>query len=531
MLSQADTRPAAGPMNGAAGAAFAQAVLEATTDAIVAVDAAGVIRSFNRAAEHVFGWSALEVIGQPVLTLVPRPDQRRRGDGTVREGTIEGRGMSSVGMRKDGGRFPMELTVTSFAVESTRHMAWFVRDVTERTHLEAQLRQSQKMDAMGQLAAGVAHDFNNLLTVINGWCEALSSDGVDDRRSAIDQISDAAARAATLTAQLLTFGRRADVSPRVVDLNIVVEDISKMLGRVIGEDVSLDIRPDARAQFVRVDTGQTSQVLVNLAVNARDAMPKGGRLTIETGPCVLTAAEAHAHGMEPGVYVLLQVSDTGIGMSPEVASRVFEPFFTTKGAKGSGLGLATVYGIVRQAGGAVSVRSRPGEGSVFSIWLPVVAEERAAVETPQTAELERGSETILVVEDEPQVRAIAVNMLRARGYCVLVAASGEEALQLARAQKSVDLVVSDVVMPKESGPDLVARLRCEHKSLPALFVSGYAPDVLTDAVAPGAAFLQKPYTGRQLALRVRQILDGRSSATSGWPPPTESATSAGSLPS
>ena len=498
--------------------AFTRAVLDSTHDAIVAVDDGGIIQLFNRAAESTFGWTAGDMVGQPVAMLMPPPDRRRRGDSAAPESGARIGPQSTVGMRRDGSRFPMELSVAPFATHGKQHVAWFVRDVTERAHLEEQLRQSRKMDAMGQLAGGVAHDFNNLLTVINGWCEALGTGSSDERRCAVDQIRGAADRAATLTGQLLTFGRKADVTPRVVDLNVVIDDVTKMLSRVIGEDVRLEVRPDARAQFVRVDTGQMAQVLVNLAVNARDAMPKGGRLSIGTSGHSLSPADARDHGLEPGDYVQLRVTDTGIGMSPEVAARIFEPFYTTKGNRGTGLGLATVYGIVRQAGGAVWVRSRPGEGAAFSIVLPAVLDEQVVVEAPARVERERGTETVLVVEDEPQVRAIAVNMLRARGYCVLVAASSQEALEIARAQRDIDLMVTDVVMPNGSGPELVAQLRADYPTLPVLFVSGYAPDVLLDDVAGEAAFLQKPYTGRQLALRIREMLDGPTAPPEGCEP-------------
>jgi CheY-like chemotaxis protein len=280
-----------------------------------------------------------------------------------------------------------------------------------------------------------------------------------------------------------------------------------MLGRVIGEHVALEVRPDPRPQHVKVDTGQIGQVLINLAVNARDAMPGGGRLTIMTGVSSLGSTDARPHGVEPGAYVCLGVVDTGVGMPPEVAARVFEPFFTTKGEKGTGLGLATVYGIVRQAGGTIFVRTHPGEGSAFTILLPAVVQEDHGVQPPARAGRERGEETILVVEDEPQVRAIAVSMLRARGYRVLPASSGAEAFDLARAQACIDLVVSDVIMPSERGPQLVARLRQEHPRLPALYVSGYAAEAVLETDERREGFLQKPYTGRQLALQVRALLD------------------------
>jgi PAS domain S-box-containing protein len=490
--------------------AFAQTVLASTMDAVIAVDEAGLEQSFNRAAERAFGWKARDIVGQPVARLVPAPDRRRRTD-TLPYVTEDQRPVQSVGLRKDGSRFPMEVVVTPFVADGVRHATWFVRDVTERTHLEAQLRQSQKMDAMGQLAGGIAHDFNNLLTVINGWCETLASDSPADRRSAIEQIGGAAARAATLTAQLLAFGRKAEVSPTVLDLNEAIADVARMLERVIGENIALELIPDPQRQFVRIDRGQLDQVLVNLAVNARDAMPRGGRLTIATAPYAVNATDAQRFTVEPGAYVRLRVSDTGVGMSPELSARIFEPFFTTKGDKGTGLGLATVYGIVRQASGGIIVQSRPGEGAVFSIVLPLAAEEPEAVEPPPAvAAREQGTETVLLVEDEPQVRAIAVNMLRTRGYRVLVAGSGAEAMAIAGAHGGIALVVTDVVMPDESGPHLVARLRQTHPALPALYVSGYASDAAGDLTFGGDAFLQKPYTGRNLALRVREILDTRA---------------------
>lgn len=489
--------------------AFARTVLASTMDAVVAIDDTGLIRSFNRAAERTFGWAAQDVVGQPAAMLVPPADRRRRTD-EIPHVTEDQRPVQSVGVRRDGSRFPMEVVVTPFVVDDVRHSTWFVRDVTERAHLEAQLRQSQKMDAMGQLAGGVAHDFNNLLTVISGWCETLASGSLEDRQCAVEQIGGAAARAAGLTAQLLAFGRKAEVSPKVVDLNDSIATVARMLERVIGEHIALELLLDPQPQHVRVDTGQLDQVLVNLAVNARDAMPRGGRLTIGTTPYTPNATDTQRYTVAAGAYVRLRVSDTGVGMSPDVAARVFEPFFTTKGDKGTGLGLATVYGIVRQAGGGIIVHSRPGEGTTFSILLPVVAEKPEAAEASSAAVArEQGTETILLVEDEPQVRAIAVNMLRARGYRVLVAGSAAEAVTLAAAHSDVALVVSDVVMPNESGPQLVARLRQSHPALPALYVSGYASDAAGDLTLGGDAFLQKPYTGRSLALRVRELLDTR----------------------
>jgi two-component system, cell cycle sensor histidine kinase and response regulator CckA len=496
----------AAPAEAAMREALAETILESTADAIIAVDGAGVVRSFNRSAERTFRCRAEDMVGVSAGELLHAPELER-ADWVARIPATVDAPTLLVGLRRDGTRFPAELVVTPFTVGTTQYTAWFVRDISDRADLEAQLRQSQKMDAMGQLAGGVAHDFNNLLTIINGWCETLASGAADERQCAIEQIGGAAARAATLTAQLLAFGRKAEISPRVVDLNQVIAEVAKMLGRVIGADVSLRIHAEPRPQFVRVDTGQMSQLLVNLAVNARDAMPRGGTLTISTSGSSLVPAEAELHSLEPGPYVCLRVADTGVGMSPDVASRIFEPFFTTKGQKGTGLGLATVYGIIRQAGGTIFVRSKPDEGAAFSILLPSVPRERSE-ETPAPRERqERGTETILVVEDEPHVRAIAVTMLRVRGYHVLVAGTSQEALDFARNQPGIALVVSDVVMPDESGPELVARLRCGRPALPVLYVSGYAADALIGAGDGPHAFLQKPYTGRELALEVRALLD------------------------
>jgi signal transduction histidine kinase len=407
--------------------------------------------------------------------------------------------MATAGVRRNGTRFPMELVITPFDVGGERCAAWILRDVTERTKLEAQLRQSQKMDAMGQLAGGVAHDFNNLLTVITGCCETLHRAVSDDHRPAIEEIRGAAARAASLTTQLLAFSRKSDVTPRVVDLNEAIGDVAKMLMRVIGEDVSLEISTDPRPQHVRIDTGQLAQVLVNLAVNARDAMPNGGRLSIRTSSSPVDRVEARPFGVDPGAYVCLTVSDTGHGMTADVAARVFEPFFSTKGERGTGLGLATVYGIVRQAGGTIFVRSRPGQGAVFTILLPSAPAEAKVADESRPVGDERGTELLLVVEDEPQVCAIAVSMLRARGYRVLVASTPSEALEVATAHPALDLVVSDVVMPGRSGPELVAALRTKQPGLPALYVSGYAADAVAERRGDREAFLQKPYSGRQLS--------------------------------
>ncbi len=514
-VAQTDAPPSVQPYRAEE---FTRSILDHTIEAIIGVDPQGLIQSFNRAAERMFLHTERDVLGQPVSLLMPKPERRRNSDESehlrIADGRISGLGREVVGLRGDGSRFPMDLAVTPFVVDGAVHATWIVRDMTESKRLEEQLRQSQKMEAMGQLAGGVAHDFNNLLTVITGYCETLTgpSSSPDDRRVAVDQIMNAAARAANLTNQLLSFSRKAVVVSRVLDLNAIIEDIGRMLRRVIGEDICLEAVTSKAPAFVRGDAGQMGQVLVNLAVNARDAMPHGGRLTISTDHLTLDAAAAADRRVTAGEYVLLTVSDTGVGIAPDILPRIFEPFFTTKApGRGTGLGLATVYGIVHQAGGELSVQSQPGKGASFSIVLPVARPEAAAatVSVPAKSSHERGSETVLVVEDEARVRDITVRMLEARGYHVLSAADGSHALALAQEHGHIDLLVSDVIMPDVSGPQVAERLRTAHPDMRMLFVSGYSDDAVVrhgvhDA---GLAFLQKPYTGSQLACKIREILD------------------------
>ncbi len=381
---------------------------------------------------------------------------------------------------------------------------------------EEQLRQAQKLEAVGRLAAGVAHDFNNLLTAILGDAELLAEHGAPDGplREAALEIEAAAQRAALLTRQLLAFGRRQTARPLVLDLNEVVASLDHMLRRLIGEDVELRTLTAPGLGRVRADPGQLEQVIVNLAVNARDAMPGGGRLTLETRNADLPVDASRRGERRPGV--LLSVSDTGCGMGPEVRGHLFEPFFTTKGpGRGTGLGLSTLYGIVKQSGGEVEVQSEPGQGSVFQVYLPRVDEE---VERPPEQAGGRpaagGTETVLVVDDEPLVRALAVRVLRAAGYAVRDAADGDEALRLVASGAAIDLLVCDVVLPRRSGPVLAAELRAGQPELPVLFVSGYAGSALDPAsLGGGSAFLPKPFTPRDLVRMVRELLDRRGRPT------------------
>ena len=384
-----------------------------------------------------------------------------------------------------------------------------VEDTTARKELELQLAQSQKMEAVGRLAGGVAHDFNNLLTVIKSYSTMLlgALEG-DARREDVKEIDAAADRAAALTRQLLAFSRRQMMQPRALRLNAVVTDIEKMLRRLIGEDVVLVTRLDPDLWLVHADPGQIEQVVVNLAVNARDAMPSGGRLTIETTNVA----------RDDGDYVVLAISDTGVGMTPEVRGHLFEPFFTTKEqGKGTGLGLSTVYGIVKQSGGDIDVQAEPGAGSRFSIALPRLSTEEGAREVadkPAPA-VPRGNETILLVEDDAALRALTERILRGYGYTVLVASNGQRALAVIREHAgAIDLVTTDVVMPEMSGAALVEQLGAINPEICVLFMSGHADDevIRRGVLDRRAAFLEKPFTPEQLALKVREVLDNREPA-------------------
>jgi PAS domain S-box-containing protein len=384
----------------------------------------------------------------------------------------------------------------------------------EREALQEQLRQSQKMEAIGQLAGGVAHDFNNLLTVIKGYSQLSlgeTKEG-DPLKENIEEIKKAADRAVDLTRQLLAFSRRQIMEMKVLDINTNLQNLEKMLKRIIGEDVELVFLLNKDLGRVRTDPGQIEQVVLNLAVNARDAMPHGGKLTIETDNVKLDEAYAKRHiAVKPGPYVMLSVSDTGVGMTPEVRDRVFEPFFTTKAkGKGTGLGLSTVYGIVKQSGGNIWVYSELGKGTTFKIYLPMVEEILEEVEQMvMKEEPSRGSETILLVEDDEEVRKLAVRILEKRGYRVLKASKGEEALSLCKKQQPIHLMVTDVVMPGMGGRELTNRLKDSHPEMKVLYMSGYTDNAIVHhgVLEKGMNFIQKPFTVDSLTRKVREILD------------------------
>ena len=380
-----------------------------------------------------------------------------------------------------------------------------------RRKLEQQLLQAQKMEALGQLAGGIAHDFNNLLTVIAGHADMLlSANGDREGRHDLEQIRQASDRAASMTRQLLAFSRQSVLEPKVVNLNTVVGEMETMLRRSIGEDVELVVRAAPDAHHVKADPDQLGRALLNMAINARDAMPDGGTLVIETRNVLLpnqTADGAPDAGTTP--YVLLAMSDTGCGMTSETKARLFEPFYTTKGqGKGTGLGLAVVDGIVKQSGGRIDVYSEPGVGTTFKVYLPATESQPVNAVASLDGRPPRGNETVLLVEDEPAVREMTQAALEKHGYTVLPAASGAEALQIARANQGISVVLTDVVMPGMSGPQLVERLREEQPRLAALFMSGYTSDaVLRHGIETGEAdFLQKPFSTSALAAKLRQVL-------------------------
>jgi len=395
------------------------------------------------------------------------------------------------------------------------------RDVTERVRaaqmkktLESQLHQSQKMEAFGQLAGGVAHDFNNLLQIIMGYSELILTivPLKDPMRESIMAIGEAGSRAASLTRQLLAFSRQTVLEPKVLDLNEVVRETEKILRRLIGEDILLTALLDPSIRQVKVDPGQLGQVLINIAVNARDAMPQGGKLSIETGNVELNASFPHAsHDFRPGPYVMLAMSDTGCGMTPELKARIFEPFFTTKCVgKGTGLGLAVVHGIVSQSDGQIELRSEPGSGTTFKIYLPAVEGEASTMEAVESAEPLRGKEIILLVEDEENVRGLVSLVLRAYGYEVLVATDGRDALRLAKSHAgAIDLLLTDVVMPHLSGRQVADALQPQFPRMKVLYMSGYTDDaVVRHGLVHGQMpFLQKPATPVNLARKVRSLLD------------------------
>ncbi|MGH9743446.1 MAG: PAS domain S-box protein [Candidatus Acidiferrum sp.] len=421
-------------------------------------------------------------------------------------------------VRKDGAVIWVNDTAV-VVPESNSHpvMEGIIVDITERKLLENQLQQSRRMEAVGRLAGGIAHDFNNLLTIIKGYAElALQRTGIQpELRADVMQIENASERASLLIRQLLAFSRRQVLQPKIIDLNAIVLGLDKLLARLMGEHIEMVTRCGTNVGNVKADPAQIEQVIMNLVVNARDAMPKGGRLTVETFNVDLDSTYARDHvSVKPGAYVMLAVSDTGTGISPETVAHIFEPFFTTKeSGQGTGLGLSTVYGIVKQSGGYIWVYSEPGKGTAFKVYLPRVAElveaKPGAVKLPGPGQ---GSETILLVEDEEAVRELASRILTAKGYSVVAAKSTQEAEQYAEKHAAeIDLLLTDIIMPGTSGRELAKRITARHPRTRVLYMSGYTDNVLAQdgVLEEGLFFLQKPFTPGALVQKVRGVLDSR----------------------
>ena len=495
-----------------------RALFDGTPACCYTFDADGTIRDWNRACSAVYGWAAHEAVGRPVCELLV---SERHAEAMRDSVAAVFRGESFEGVELEAVRADGEtchVLVNQYPLRDARGVVVMGicagLDITAHRRLTEQLRQSQKMEAIGQLAGGIAHDFNNLLTVINGYSQFMvhSLDHNDPLQQDAKEILAAGERAATMTRQLLAFSRRQVLEMRVLDLNEVLEGMTKMLPRLIGEHITLDVHLDPELGYVRADPGQMEQVIINLVVNARDAMPEGGALELETanveriGELPPEHGSPHDHG-----YVLLSVRDTGCGMSPEVLEHVFEPFFTTKEpGSGTGLGLSTVYGIVKQSGGEVTVDSAVGVGSTFRIYLPRVSDTGEVMASDNIDGVPHGAETILLVEDQEEVRRLAARMLRELCYHVIEADRGQAALERLRScEETIDLVVTDVVMPEMDGRSFVEALRAERPGFAVLYMSGYNDDeLLRRGVHDGnAPFVHKPFTVGELGHRVREALD------------------------
>jgi two-component system cell cycle sensor histidine kinase/response regulator CckA len=494
-------------------------LFENANDVVFTVDEQAHFTGVNGAAERLTGYAANELVGASIADLFT-PECRELAMGQLaskivgqpaatHEWTIRAR---------DGREVAIEVACAPIRGRGrVIGVQGIARDLSERKELEQQLRQAQKMEAIGRLAGGIAHDFNNLMTAITGYSELalLRMDGAPEaHRRDLEEIQKAADRATRLTRQLLAFSRKQVLQPVRIDLNEVVHDMEKMLERVIGDDVEVVTRFEPGLGGIEADRSQLEQVILNLAVNARDAMPEGGTLRIETANVDVDGYSVADPGAVPaGQYVVLTVADTGTGMDEATRARLFEPFFTTKEVgKGTGLGLATVYGIVKQSGGFITVDSEPGHGAVFRIYLARLAPSVAAIERGRAGAAPVGSETILLVEDDEAVREITVGILERNGYRVLAARDGVDALrELHDSGQHVDLLLTDVMMPRLNGSALADRLVSERPPLKVLFMSGYAEEAIDNdgALRPGMAFIQKPFTASTLAAKVRDVLDGR----------------------
>ncbi len=503
-----------------------QGIISSAMDAIITVDSNQRVVVFNKAAEQIFRCAAREAIGQPIEKFIPqrfRENHRQHVHGFART-SVTGRSIYSpatlFALRADGEEFPIEATISQAETGAERLFTVILRDISARVRLEAELRQAQKIEAIGQLAGGVAHEFNNFLGVILGYSELLSAEAGDNEkvRRSLAEINAATQHAATLTRHLLTFSRKQLVEPQVLDLNQAVWEAHKLVRRLVPAHMEVAPVLAPTLGWVKVDPGQVQQVLINLVVNARDAMPEGGKVVIETSDVELDEAFVSQHlGLQPGAYVMLSVSDTGYGMDAETLTHIFEPFFTTKQpGKGTGLGLSTIYGIVKQNGGHIAVESAVGRGSIFRIYLPRVQApaEEAGGTAPRRLE-QTGRATVLIVEDEAALRRLLSLSLERRGYKVLTAVDGADAIEIfGQHPGEIDLVVSDLVMPRVDGFELKRRIAALSPAMRFLFMSGYSDEIVErrESALQGCAFLEKPFLPDELANKVREVLRGEVAA-------------------
>jgi PAS domain S-box-containing protein len=504
-------------------------LLEAAPDAMVVVNQAGDIVLLNLQAEKKFGYKRDELLGQPVTNIIPEgfaerliaDDLRSAADALAQQ---IGTGIELSARRKDGTEFPIEIMLSPLESAEGILVTAAIRDISVRKAAENQLLQAQKLESIGRLAGGIAHDFNNMLFAIHGYAELLGQDLATANRAHFDPdgallsvkaISDAAERAAALTGQLLAFSRQQVVAMKVLEINEAVTTIEPMLNQLIGENMGLTLKLDPAAGHIRADAGQIGQIVVNLVVNARDAMPDGGTVTIETGNVTFDERYTMEHfAVAPGQYVLLAVSDTGIGMDRETREHIFEPFYTTKEVgQGTGLGLATAYGIVHQAGGHVWLYSEPGHGSTFKLYFPSVeAEVEQPPARPVTPTL--GVGTVLVAEDDPAVRGMTTQLLQRAGYEVLAVGDGIEAIAAAESAERIDVLVTDVVMPNLSGIELAERMMDRYPLMGVVLLSGYTAETLDleRITSGGATFVAKPISSHQLLEAVLQAVAARREA-------------------
>jgi PAS domain S-box-containing protein len=503
-----------------------RALVHASPLAIYAIDRLGNVTIWNESAEEMFGWTAAEVIGQPLPTVLPdRQAEFQWMIGRTTEG--EHFRVEIVCRKQDGSHIPVSVSTAPMRAASGQIVGSMaiVEDLTERREAEERLRQAQKMEAVGQLAGGVAHDFNNQLMVIRGYSELLMQQHAGDpkARSQLEQILKAADQAGALNNQLLAFSRRQILQLKVLDLNQVIQDLAKTLGRLIGGDVNLQVQPSSKPALVKADLGQLQQVIFNLAMNARDAMPNGGQFSLALSHENIDANAARHHGCSPGEYVSLTAIDTGAGIDPAILPHIFEPFFTTKEVgKGTGLGLATVYGVVQQSGGAIEVESQITQGATFRVYFPSVISKSISARPSTVGQLPRGTETIMLVEDERPLAIMEYEFLKGLGYTVLLAHDGGQAVKLLETlAKPVDLLVADMVMPNMTGAELARSMRLRQPHLKVILVSGYTehgPSART-AIPNDMDYIQKPYTLSVLVKKVREVLDAPS-----WEKPSQTGT-------